>query len=255
MAMNPRLLRPLDSRFNPKSIAGLGLWLDASVTSSLTFNGDTVSEWRDLSGKERHFVQATAGNQPNGVTTTQNGLRVLDFSSGPFLQGVSASLDTLRNVPGATAVAAAKFDQSSRNGTLFVFSTSGIGSIARFQMGQNTTVGGTYAGGRRLDADSFASAFFSDTTSAQILAGVLNYSASDAFIYSNGTLQASNTSFQTAGNTSDTNHTATGIGSNFGGQQHDGWIGEILVWPRALSDAERQRVERYLGRKWGIAVA
>ena len=32
-------------------------------------------------------------------------------------------------------------------------------------------------------------------------------------------------------------------------------MGEFLVWNRVLSAAERQRVERYLGRKWGITVA
>jgi hypothetical protein len=32
-------------------------------------------------------------------------------------------------------------------------------------------------------------------------------------------------------------------------------LGEFLVWNRVLSAAERQRVERYLARKWGITVA
>lgn len=258
-AMSPRLLRPVATGFDPRRITGLGMWLDASVTSSLTFNGSTVSEWRDLSGNGRHVSQTTAGFQPTGDNRTQNGLRVLDFDGGDFLTGNAAALTTLRNVPGATGFVVAKFDQTARNGALLSFSTVAVATQARFQMGQNSTVGGTYSGGRRLDADSFASAFFADNTNAQVLTGIADYANSDAFIYSGGALQASNTSFQTDGNTQDTSHLAVMVGNNnispSGGQLHDGWIGEILVWPRALTNAERQRVERHLGRKWGITVA
>jgi hypothetical protein len=259
MGMNPRLLRPTPTGFDPRRIANLGLWLDATVDSSLTFNGNTVSEWRDLSGNGRHFAQGTAGAQPDGVTRTQNGRRVLDFDATRFMTGNAASLTTLRNVPGATAVIVARLDQTSRNGAFFNFSTAVGVSFARFQMGQSTTIGGTYVGGRRLDANSFAATPFSDNTNSQILTGVLNYSAASAFIYSNGSLQASNTSFQTSGNSDDTSHAAVSLANNSntlsGSQPHDGWIGEMLVWSRALADLERQRVERYLGRKWGITVA
>jgi hypothetical protein len=33
-----------------------------------------------------------------------------------------------------------------------------------------------------------------------------------------------------------------------------GAVGEVLVFPSALSTADRQIVERYLGWKWGVAV-
>lgn len=50
MGMNPKLLRPRSTGFNPKSISGLALWLDASDLSTITLNGSNVSEWRDKSG-------------------------------------------------------------------------------------------------------------------------------------------------------------------------------------------------------------
>jgi hypothetical protein len=37
--------------------------------------------------------------------------------------------------------------------------------------------------------------------------------------------------------------------------QWQGWIGEILLYDRALSASDRLKVERYLGKKWGITVA
>jgi len=64
MPMSPRLLRPRATGFNPKSISGLKLWLDVANTSSLTFNGSTVSQVNDLSGNGFHATQGTANNQP-----------------------------------------------------------------------------------------------------------------------------------------------------------------------------------------------
>lgn len=64
MAMSPRLLRPRASGFNPKSIAGLYLWLDAADSATVTLNSGNVSQWRDKSGGNRHFSQASASRQP-----------------------------------------------------------------------------------------------------------------------------------------------------------------------------------------------
>ena len=74
MPMNPRLLRPLATGFNPKSISGLALWLDAADGSTLFQNSDgttpataasdPVGYWGDKSGSGRHATQATAGSRP-----------------------------------------------------------------------------------------------------------------------------------------------------------------------------------------------
>jgi len=96
--MNPRLLRPT-GRFTPRSISGLELWLDGTNSSSITLNGSTVSEWRDLSGFGRHCAQPTAANQPtrvaNGIGLT--GARSLYGNAGwtadQFTCFVAANID------------------------------------------------------------------------------------------------------------------------------------------------------------------
>jgi hypothetical protein len=35
----------------------------------------------------------------------------------------------------------------------------------------------------------------------------------------------------------------------------DGFIGEVVIYRRALTVTEQQTLERYLGAKWGITVA
>ncbi|MEI8285680.1 MAG: hypothetical protein WCG15_00125 [Actinomycetes bacterium] len=130
---------------------------------------------------------------------------------------------------------------------------------ARVRMAVNETAGGTgglSAIGRRLDANVIAGAYGGTTPVANadyIVTGVWDFTNATAQIYSGGTLLNSNTSFQTAGNTSDTDSTAVqimGLGAFFYGQ-----MGEFVAYARRPSDAERIRLERYLGRKWGVTVA
>jgi len=261
MAMSPRLLRPRATGFSPKTISGLGLWLDAADTSSLTFNGNTVSEWRDLSGNARNFTQGTAANQPSGAVTTQNGRRVLSFEhvlgTASRLNGNSASLSIARNVGGLTVFGVAKSDL---NDTLrpIIAASVGTGTGARASIGTAFTAPNNFTvGNRRLDADSSQAATAgSNNTNANVFGGVLDYANAAAYLHLNGATVATNTSFQTAGNTSDTNSQAVKIGSDAGDVFNwRGWIGEIIIYQRALTAAERQRVERHLGRKWGITVA
>jgi len=259
--MNNRLLRPLASGFNPKSIAGLGMWLDASVDSSLTLNGNTVSQWSDLSGNGRNAAMVTAALQPDATTRTQNGLRVLDFdgTKSMLVHSTAAGVTNLagaaiaRNVPGVTMIAACAFDTSSSTQFLYHASTNSMPSRSAVVM----SGGNILAGGRRLNTDSFASVGYAHNANANIISGVLDYANSDAFIYQNGALQDSSTSFQTDGNSQDGDSASVEIGStaNSTSTRLNGFIGELLVFQRALTTAERQRVERYLGQKWGITVA
>jgi hypothetical protein len=81
MAMNPRLLRPLATGFNPKSIAGLVGWWDASDATTVTLNGSDVSQWRDKSGSARHLNQTDASLQPAYATASENGLNAVLWPS------------------------------------------------------------------------------------------------------------------------------------------------------------------------------
>jgi hypothetical protein len=259
MAMNNRLLRPRASGFDPRTIPNLGMWLDASNGGSLTLNGNTVSEWRDLSGNGRHVAQDTAASQPNAVNRTQNGRRVLDYTGGQEMLGNAATLGLLRNVSGATIIAAVKWDALSTISlgyTAVIFSSGANSTQARAALASVAPVVNSLSvGGRRLDANTFARADGTGTTNPRIASAVCDYANSDAFIYADGSLAGSNTSFQTTGNTSDTDSLAVSVGGGNGANLLDGWIGEVLVWPRVLTDAQRLQVERYLGRKWGITVA
>ena len=78
MPMNPRLLRPTASGFNPKTISGLEAWYAADVASSIEIETG-VKQWSDLSGKGRHLLQTVTNNQPAYNSVTLNGKPTVTF--------------------------------------------------------------------------------------------------------------------------------------------------------------------------------
>lgn len=272
MPLSPRLLRPRAAAaaatgFDPRAISGLTLWLDASVDSSLTFNGNNVSEWRDLSGNARHYSQSTAANQPNGVSRTRNNRRVLDFTPVQYLAGNTAALNIARNVNGVTLFMAAQYDATAVAGGMYAFMQSRSDNIASARIafgvtsfiapsGSPTGTGFT-ALGRRNDSDSFAGATALPDTNPHVFGATYDYANTTARVFVDGVNAGSNTSWLTSGNTPDTASLGSGIGSDpiaSGGIGMDGFIGEMVIYHRVLSASERQAVQSYLGAKWGITV-
>lgn len=259
MPMNPRLLRPMASGFNPRSIAGLQLWLDGSDSSTLTLNGSTVSEWRDKSGNNRHFAQATAANQP--ATGTLNGRRTLTSAGSAFMTGNAATLGVARNIGGLTMIVVGTETNTSGGSTYTMITFTVAASLAARAAIVRVSVNANFqfaAGGRRMDADAFALAgsAANQSAAATVLTGTFDYANSDAFLHKDGTLAGQTTTFQTDGNTSDTNSQGVGLfAAPTGTNAMSGSIAEVLVYNRSLLAAERQRIERYLGRKWGVTVA
>ena len=72
--------------FNPSSISGLQLWLDATkglfdATSGgnpVTTDGATIARWEDQSGSGYHVTQSTSANRPvlkTGIRNSKNAIR------------------------------------------------------------------------------------------------------------------------------------------------------------------------------------
>ena len=282
MPLSPRTLRPASSGFNPRQISGLALWLDgadasslyttdagpvtavsapteisgcalwldASDAGSITESGGLVSQWSDKSGNLRHHT-ASGSARPTTGTRSLNGRNVIDFDgSGNFLTGNAASLTMFKNVPYAGVFIVMAFDALNKN--QYFFEHKGLGAGARFQIFQqpNTNI---VLGARRLNADSLATVTTSAaTTGPAIIAGIVDYTNSDAFLRRDGANLASSTSFLNDGNTEDANsdgHTIGGVSSLL----LDGYIAEVVVYNTALSTSDRARVESYLAAKWGIS--
>ena len=131
MGMNHRLMRPTDSGFNPNSISGLALWLDAADSGAITV-GTGVSQWRDKSPNKSLWTQSVGNNQPATGTQTINGRNVLVFDG---------SNDTLQCTDPFTAYPFSLFIvQRVVAYTNFAMHYA-IGSSTNFNLRQFSTVG------------------------------------------------------------------------------------------------------------------
>jgi hypothetical protein len=163
----------------------------------------------------------------------------------------------MRNVSGGTLLLAMRFTSvAAGNATPIVFGIN-TGAGGRITIQRQTQL--LLAAGRRLDGDSLANASSGAIldTNAAVYVARLNYAGTEAIARRNGTTVATNASFQTAGNSSDTDSARVTIGATNASTEPVAMIlCEVLAYSRALSTAELLRAERYLaGRGRGITTA
>ena len=249
MGLSPRLLRPRATGFNPKSIIGLKLWLDAANTSSLTFNGSTVSQMNDLSGNGFHATQGTANNQPTYQATGANGKPTLFIDSTDTLTSTATVADyvlTPTTNPITTIMYVGYMPTIANSGNISFGSdnhSNGRFFFHLFYGGFSMIFDAANASGGRLAA----SLPESDFTSPVVLT-VLRHGATMQ-LRRNGVTVASKTN--ASGNYSTTT-AAFRVPEAVTNQQY---FSELLAYQAALSDSQIAIVERGLGKKWGITVA
>lgn len=241
-----RVLKPRASGFNPKSIAGLAFWLDASDSSTIT-TATGVSQWRDKSANAYAFTQSTGNNQPALTSAGQNGRNTITFdgSSDKLVSPAGLSLSSTHSV--------------------FVVVNPRVRKIAPFLVGSvNTGLfygdGSSSFSGTKFAAYGVSRAVYGGGTITtgvyQVFTAVCSGATlpTDLSMWTNGTGGAATTA--TAGTAPTASLSSPiSVGAFEASQYWDGAIGEIVVYSSALATSQRQAVERYLGKKWGIVVA
>jgi hypothetical protein len=260
MPMSPRLLRPRATGFNPKSIAGLQLWLDGSDSSTMTMNGTTVSEWRSKSGSIA-LTQSTASEQPTLSASYYLGRSALTFDGGDVMYAAAASLAV---APSTSFLVVDEASAVNFGGMLVGSPSSGDDFAAggsRFLTAVHDGVSNAFVR-RAVDPNASSSnALIADspniggTAFGKKLFSVVSLS-STAFMRSNGV----------AGST-DAAHTASGssVGTLVGGRflsgvvsasfRFNGKICEVLHYSSALTSLQVSDVEKWLAGRWGITLS
>jgi hypothetical protein len=244
MAMNPRLLRPTTSgRFDPRKIAGLGLWLDAADTTTVSLDGsDNVEEWRDKSGFDRHATQTTGANRPD-YASTLNGRKVVTFAGSP--EGMTGENPT----PGGTLRTVFVVFSAEQGGSNSTETPLALGDILGIGRGFAVTkeIGVRVGSGSRLFGDPVSA-----TSIVTISATTGNVSGLTA--RKNGqnltpTATVEQTLDSGAGYSVGQGLAAGAASFLFGS------VAEAVVYTRILAASEVAKVESYLSSKWGIALA
>jgi hypothetical protein len=254
MGMNPRLLRPTASGFDPRRIAGLALWLDAADASTIgntsggpggISNNSPVRYWGDKSGGGRHATSSGADAAvPTYVSAGINGIPALSFDGSPDTLDGAWSL----TLTGQTVVMVGTIRSGGTNGGRLWTQSDASG---------DASTSGHYIpllrDGTNNAFSSYASTGFRAVVSVSLSTPLLMISRHTGSEIQNS---LNNGASQTYGHTLNKTFTRYRMGADFASSgRHDGNIAEVLVYSRSVSDTERNALARYLGRKWGITVS
>lgn len=255
MPMNPRLLRPTPTGFDPRRIAGLVGWWDFSDAATLgptsagtgtVSNNGPIKYVADKSGVSAAMIQTGADSvSPTYLAAAQNGRGVAGFDGGDRLVSTFTRTYTEQTVFAVARMASA----AASNGRLFTQSDAGndfntTGHYVPFQRSSTNEQLASYAAStnRAVVTVTYDTWFLacSRHTGAQIQNRINNGSAA------------------TYSHTLNKEFTRSGIGdslpSGFGATWRDR-VAEVLVFSRSLTDSEMNTVARWLGKKWNITVS
>jgi hypothetical protein len=263
MAMNPRLLVPRSTEFNPLNIASLEGWWDASDlstmaqnsdgTTAVTATNDPVGYWADKSGKDRHAKQATNNDRPQVKLADKNDRAGLDFDG---------SSDHFKCDSGAAFAAVFFIGVMRRTGTPAIWNGIYVHRGSSTRAGYSTS----------------AQEFYVAQTSNQTPGFVFGIAAAGGLMRENGsTVTAVNSGvfslyhYNFFPNTTDTKvigvqgnqsstvgtqHPTIGLDPATGsGRFYPMRVYEMMVFSAIPATAQLQALDRHLGRKWGITVA
>lgn len=235
--------------FSPSSIAGLGLWLDASDASTMTItNTDKVSQWRDKSGNGRHANQSVTNRQPRLATNT------LVFTASATTMLITNAPNLSSGLAGITAYSV-NYQNAGDKYMLHIRHPNAPSNI-RFALVRPSGYRGIYYAKTNESLSTiFYSASGMNNTSMVVHAGVVNYAGTSVVNSIDGV--SSNRFASFAAGVSDTRNESYTVIGNYdndtpGGFSLDGHIEEILVYQTAHDTDTRQKIEGYLAWKWSI---
>lgn len=225
---------------NGEAIAGTDSTYQAKY-SYLSVVGGAVSQWSDKSGNGRHATQGTGTSQPATGTRVVNERNVLDFDGTNDRLDLPSGLYGLLGNGASTVFAVCATDSTNQqrvislqNGstTKYLVLINGAGQVV-YRHYSDATVSLLANVGTIGSAQHIYGLRRSGTT----LDGLFDGSA--------GTVTtAANTSTIDGGAIGSATHDATSL-------PLDGACGEVIIYTRALTNAEVNQVAAYLAAKWG----
>ena len=260
----PVVFRSTRDDFQPTDIDGLALWLDASASGDLFQNsdgtvpavnaGDPVGYWRDRSGNGRHATQATGASRPTISATAQNGRKALAFD------GANGWMRTDRTTYAARSV----FTVFRRTGTAaantYIGPFSKQASVAAGYGG--ASYNSSQAGGWSAASGAANNRLYWNNNALTAAyhngASIPSVAASDytvGFPAPIDTVTPAILYAEVAGETSGNQSWFFGTEAFSTARKYPADMAEVLIYSRALTTSERQRIERYLAARWGITLA
>lgn len=241
----------LRTQFTPLNIANLGLWLDATVSSSLwdsvtggsaSTDGGAVMRWEDLSGNANHYTQAanTVNNAPLRKVADSNTAN----KDSVLFDGSNDVLTATSNVAmsgGATLFCVHKKQANTNDSAIHGFRGATTNNHHPYSDGN------FYESFAAATRQSWSQAYSSNRRLYSIIAGSSSWVA-----YMNGTAVYTAGTVPTLANQNLTQCIGKGSTSGSATNYANIYICELVVYARTLSAAEHTQVVTYLKRKWSL---
>lgn len=231
MGMNARLMRPLATGFNPKSIENLAGWWDFNDTSTVTVQTG-ISAVTDKSGNGRTLLQTTTNNQPAWTASVINGKYAAVFDG--VNDTLSASFTLAQPI---TVFCVGRWINSTNTNQLF--DGKSAGNTMRFFI-LNSPQCALYAGAQLSSVNT-------TLNSHAVWETVFNGTSSS--IVRNGTSIASGN----AGTASPGGITLSMFG-NGSSNPTASEIAAVLIYSATLTASQASAVRSWLGKLYGITV-
>ncbi len=226
------------------SISGLNFWVESTIDGGFLEKDDRVQVWYDRGGGKsvkNDAVQGTFLNQPSytGSFGGINSLPALSFDGTNSYLNVDGSFLNGSNY----TVFVVDKRGSGKSDNYFIGDSSVTTSNQQLILGysDNGTVVHSQSGLNSYTAS--VSGYVGDKSESRIFS-FTHDSTVGKKIYVNGVL---------AGSSSNTNNLSN-ISTLKVGNGYQGNLGEVIIFARALKKEERQSVESYLSKKWGVKI-
>ncbi len=244
----PRVIRPIEGHtvsriLNYKSIKDLEVWLRSADEATITDTAGDVTTWADKSDNGYDAV-ASVNNLITG-TRTHNDRNVMDCDGASQMVLPSAVRDLIQYADACTIFAVCGFDDLTGQQTIISSVSSNTDATAI----QGKTNSGTF-----ITTGRYNGAYVKESASAAIdtpyIISTVHPASTTPDLKVNGIDQSGteNPVLEVFGSFT------CNIGGNSGVKFLNGWIGEIVIFSRALAAQEVALIERDLSYLWGIAV-
>ena len=244
-------------------IENLALWLDATAqnsfksdnltnTSFLTDISDkqTIGWWQDVNLQKVYparlnFTASNLANRPKYYVSAINHLPALYFDGNDFLRIENLSTSNIA---------------SENEITIFVVQNVKSSNLATFTI-NSSTQNAANSGERIMLNAYYNNNFYFDFGNYNSLDRVTKNYTSQSYLAKPQLISAikngNNSSFYINSKLEETQNTTSSLNTSLEryleiGTSFDGYIGEILIFNRALKVRERMLVEQYLMKKWRI---
>ena len=241
----------------PTQVSDCILWLDADDAETVVTSGANITNWLDKSGKGNHAEDHGATEYPQYDSSRINGRKVVNFVPNDVLKGAFASGSQPFSGSGTTIISVIR--QNTWGAYEYMAWLECMqGSYLSGSYGNrivHNVYGSGYSGGGsannvRLAGGSGSTNWPVSIEDGAAVIGIYTNDSSTTKTYFNGEFIGNH-----GEDKGDDARTYYCLGDDAtSGDHFNGYICEIIIYNKVLSDDERQQIELYLSRKWNIAL-